>query len=89
MENINSSEWHIIKNLHLRGRGIVVIAHAPQKIGGCHPFEFLRGVMSGETHNQAFNRVKTDILQHIQGECGRQCKCNSGNPLVRYRKFGK
>lgn len=89
MENVNSGERDIIKNLHLRGQGIVVIAHAPQKTGGCHPFEFLRGVMSNEIYDQAFNRVKADILQHIQGECGRQCECNSGNPLIYYRKFGK
>ncbi len=73
----------------LRGRGIVVIADVPQHGGGCHPFEFLRGVLPEETYGQAFERVRKDILQYIVEKCSQLCRCNEGKPLITYRIFGQ
>ncbi len=89
MLNVSAVEKSVISHLHLRGRGIVVIAHAPQQTGGCHPFEFLRGVLPGETYEQAFQRAGKDVLGFIARECGRVCACNHGEPAIEYRKFGK
>ena len=82
-------ERDIIRALHVRGHGIVVIAHAPQVEGGCHPFEFLRGVFPSETDQDAFERVRPEILEYIFRKCGRSCQCNSGSPTIHYRIFGK
>jgi hypothetical protein len=89
LENISAVEQGIIRKLHLRGRGIVVIAHVPQQNGGCHPFEFLRGVLLEETYEQAFKRTREDILQHIADKCGRACECNGEKPVIQYRIFGQ
>lgn len=89
LENISTIELNIIKELHLRGRGIVVIAHVPQQNGGWHPFEFLRGVLPQETYERAFERTRKDILRYIAGKCDRSCQCNDGKPVVRYRIFGQ
>lgn len=89
MEHITIEEREVIKHLHLGGRGIDVIAHAPQQGGGCHPFVFLRGVLSHETYAQAYDRVKPDILQHIATGCSRSCTCDSGLPAIYYMPFGK
>ena len=88
MEHITPQEYDIIRRLHLEGRGIHVVAHAPQQSGGCHPFVFLRGVFSGETDENAFQRVKPDILQHIATSCGRSCQCTNGTPTIAYTRFG-
>lgn len=87
MHNMIPEEREIIKNLHLKGRGILVTVHVPQKDGGCHPFDFLRGVFINETHTEAFERVEVDILQYLVDECQRSCECNSGKPVISYRIF--
>jgi len=89
MEHISTQESEIIRRLHLEGRGIHVIAHVPQQGGGCHSFDFLRGVMPHETYKDAYDRVKPDILRHIEKECGRSCDCNSGEPVIYYSVFGE
>ena len=81
-------EKEIIRNLHLRGKGIHVIAHAPQEDGDCHSFTFLRGVLLGETYEEAYNRVKPEILQYIEEKCGRPCVCNSGKPKICFTLYG-
>ena len=89
MEHISAEEQKVIRYAHLRGTCIVVIAHAPQEEGGCHPFQFMRGVLVNETPKEAFERVKTDILDHISGQCGRECQCSNGKPVINYRIFGR
>lgn len=88
MPHMTEEEREIIRNAHLRGTCIVVIAHAPQQKGGCHPFNFMRGVLPTETPEAAFERVKPDILAHIKEECGRPCACSNGEAVIGYRIFG-
>ena len=88
MEHISDEKRDVIRNLHLGGRGLVFVVHAPQITGGCHPVEFLRGVLPEETREQAVARIEPDILQHIAAECGRSCTCNDGKPVIWNRRFG-
>ena len=89
MQHISDQEREVIHNLHLGGLGIVVVAHAPQANGGCHPFEFLRGILPKEDIWEAKKRVTKDVLSHIASECGRSCACNNGKPVVYTRIFPK
>ena len=65
MENISKEEAEVLDNLHLNAVGIRVTAHVPQSSGECHPFDFIRGVLSDETLESAYARVQPDILHII------------------------
>lgn len=88
MENISPEELDVMRTLHLGGRGICVVFHAPQEKGGCVSFESLRGVLPDETYKQAYDRVKPDILRHVAEECGCSCECDNGVPFIWAYVFG-
>ena len=88
MQNISATESDNISRCHLEGIAIWVTAHAPQKGGKCHPFDFLRAAIGSESAAQAFERVRPDILQHIENETGKSCTCRKGNWNISYRTYG-
>jgi hypothetical protein len=83
---ISDEELKVIRRLCIDGVGIRVFAHAPQPVG-CHTFEFTRGVLPGETLDDAFARVKPEILQLIVEDCGRSCTCDNGQPAISFRRW--
>ena len=89
MQHISSDEDRSLRGFALGALCIEVIAHVPQRSGGCHPFTFMRGAIGGErTSDQVYERVKPDILQHISDTCGRSCECDKGKPEIRLRRIG-